>query len=92
MSDILLMRTRPTTVEARRVTPDTRDAIVRWINVDGSAWPYGTQGLTWHDRDTGIRDAFLGDWVVKTAFGEFASVKDAVLFARYEAVVTVVAE
>lgn len=88
-----MLRTRPTTVEARRVTPETRDAIVRWINVDGAAWPYGTRGLTWSCPDVGgIADAFLGDWVVKTAFGEFARVSDATLFARYEAVVTVVSE
>lgn len=88
-----LLRTRPTVVEAIRVTPETRDAIVRWINETASAWPYGTRGVTWVAPDVGgIADAFVGDWVVKTAFGEFIKVPDSQLFARYEMVVTVVAE
>lgn len=91
-SDVLVLRTRPTTVEARRVTVENRDSILNWINVSSSAWPYGTRALTWYDPGSGLHDAFTGDWVVKTAFGEFIRVPDEKLFSRYESVVTVVSE
>lgn len=86
MSEPLILRTRPTTVEARQVTTETRDEVIQWIAKDTTAWPYGTRGITWVDTEVGgIADAFIGDWVVKTAFGEIVRVPDSVMFARYEA-------
>lgn len=92
MGDELLMRSRPTVVEAKRVTVENRDAIIAWINQDGHAWPYGTKGVTWHDAEQGIHDAFVGEWIVKTPWGEYQKVSDAVLFARFESVVAAVSE
>jgi hypothetical protein len=91
MSDELLLRARPTTVEAKRVTPESRQGIVDWINQDRSAWTYGMTGLTWW-QDGVIHDAHLGDWVVLTPWGEFQKVSDSVLFARYESIVPAVSE
>ena len=90
---MLILRHRPTTVQARKVTAENRDSIIAWISQDGDAWAYGTRGVTWHDPDSGgIFDAFLGDWIVRTAWGEFRKVSDSLIFARFEAVVVAVSE
>lgn len=75
-------------MEARRVTTDNRDEIIAWVNRDSHAWPYGTRGITWHDsRYDGLRDAFVGDWVIRTAWGEFQALDDDAVFARFESVI-----
>jgi hypothetical protein len=88
-----LLRTRPSVVEALQVTAENRDQVIDWIGQDTSAWSYGTRGLTWVAPDVGgIADAFLGDWVVKTAWGEFVRVSDEAIFSRYESITPVVSE
>lgn len=91
MTDELLLRTRPSVVEAKRITPENRDTVITWINNDVAAWSYGTTGVTWHQEDA-IHDAFVGDWVVKNAWGEFHRVPDSILFSRFESVVAAVSE
>lgn len=91
MSDELLLRARPTTVEAKRITQENRDAVIEWIKQDCSAWTYGTTGITWW-QDGDLRDAHLGDWVVRNPWGEVQRISDSALFARFESVVSAVAE
>lgn len=91
MTDQLLLRARPTVVVARRITKENRADVIQWLNEEVSAWTYGTQGITWH-QDDAMHDAFLGDWIVRNPWGEYHQVSDAVLFARFEAVVPVVSE
>ena len=89
MSDSLVLRTRPTTVEARRLTEDNQAELARWV--DG--WTFGVNFVRWFDRNTGqVLSVERGDWIVRTAFGEHQPVKDSVIFSRYESVLPVVSE
>jgi len=89
VTDILVLRTRPTTVEARRLTEDNREELARWV----SGWTYGVSEVRWLDRDNGtVVGVGVGDWIVRTAFGEHKPVKDSVIFSRYESVLPVVSE
>lgn len=87
----LLLRQRPTTVQAKRITADSRDDVLDWMKADVSAWPYGLTGITWW-QDGEIHNAVLGEWVVLNPWGEYRRVSDAALFARYESVVAGVHE
>jgi hypothetical protein len=91
MSDQLLLRSRPTTVEAKRITAETREDVLAWLSQEVSAWAYGMRGVTWH-QDGVMHDAFIGDWVVKNPWGEYHPVSDAALFSRYESVLPGVSE
>jgi len=89
MTDTLVLRTRPTTVEAKQLTADNREELARWV----SGWTYGVGEVRWFDRDHGrVVGIGVGDWAVRTAFGEFQPVKDSVLFTRYESVLPTVTE
>ena len=89
MSDSLVLRTRPTTVEARRLTEDNQAELARWV--DG--WTFGVNFVRWFDRNTGqVLSVERGDWIVRTAFGEHQPVKDSVIFSRSESVLPVVSE
>jgi hypothetical protein len=92
VTDELILRTRPSVVEAKRVTKETRDAVLEWLKEgEVSAWSYGQSGVTWHQGGT-MHDAYLGEWVVRNPWGEFQRVSDQVLFSRFESVVQAVAE
>lgn len=91
MRNELLLRTRPTICEAKRITKESRQDVMEWIKGTVSAWTYGTTGISWH-QDGVMHDAFIGDWVVRNAWGEFHRVTDAVLFSRFESVVGAVSE
>jgi len=89
VSDSLVLRTRPTTVEARRLTEDNQAELARWV--DG--WTVGVDKVRWLDRNTGqVVGIERGDWAVRTAFGEHQPIKDSVIFSRYESVLPVVSE
>jgi hypothetical protein len=87
--DTLILRTRPTTVEARQLTEGNRETLARWVG----GWNYGMSFIRWFDRDTGrVVEAQLGDWIVKTAFGHYKPVPDRVIFSEYDRVNSAVAE
>lgn len=94
MSELVLLRARPAVVEARQVTTGNRDEVIAWMAEHGAnVWPYGVTGITWSDREVGgIADAFVDDWIVKTATGDFKRVLDSKLAALYERVLTAVSE
>jgi hypothetical protein len=48
MTETLILRTRPTTVEAKRLTEDNREEIARWVG----GWTYGMLHVRWLDKDT----------------------------------------
>lgn len=89
MTDTLILRTRPSTVEAKRLTEDNREELARW----SGGWPYGMSHIRWFSRDTGtVLEAEVGDWVVRSAFGHFVKVSDDALFGTYDRVLPAVAE
>lgn len=84
-----MLRTRPTTVEARHLTTEHQVELARWVN----GWTYGTQTIRWFDRDTGlVMSASLGDWIVRTAFGVYRPVQDQLLLREYDRVMPEVSE
>jgi hypothetical protein len=91
VTDTLILRTRPTTVEARRFTEDSdREQLARWVG----GWTHREDTeIRWFDRDTGtVTVAPLGSWIVKTAFGHYKPVSDAAIFAQYDRVGPAVSE
>jgi hypothetical protein len=89
VNETLILRTRPSVVEAKRLTEDTREDLARWCG----GWPYGVHAIRWFSRDTGtVLEAVLGDWVVRSAFGHFVRVSDSAIFSEYERVSPAVAE
>ena len=91
MTDTLILRTRPTTVEARRFALSTNaEELSRWVG----GWTYrGDEEIRWFDRDTGkVALVARGDWIVKTAFGHYKPVSDSAIFAQYERVGPAVSE
>lgn len=89
MTQSLILRTRPTVVEAKRLSDDNQEEIARWVG----GWTYGVTCVRWFDRDTGrIVAAEVGDWIVKTAFGHYKPVSDSAIFQQYERVVPAVTE
>ena len=79
--DVLLLRTRPTTVEARRLSVDNRVELARWAR----GWTYGMTEIRWFDAKSGrVQHAELGQWVVKQANGCIDTVSDSVLFSIYD--------
>jgi hypothetical protein len=89
VTETLILRTRPTVVEAKFVTEDNREDIARWCG--GWAWLDGA--VRWFSRDTGtVLEAQIGDWVVRSAFGHFVRVSDSTLFSEYERVTPAVTE
>ena len=89
MNDTLILRTRPTTVEARRFTEDgDAEALSRWVG----GWTHEGE-VRWFDADTGrVSYVVHGDWIVKTAFGHYKRVTDAAIFSQYERVTPGVSE
>lgn len=89
MTDTLILRTRPTTVEAKRLTEDNREELARWV----SGWTYGMLHVRWLDRDTHhVVSAAVDDWIIKTAFGHYKPISDSAIFSQYDRVTAVVAE
>jgi hypothetical protein len=89
VTEALVLRTRPTTVEAKRLTEDNQEELARWVG----GWTFGTNFVRWFDRDTGkVAEARVGDWIVRTAFGHHKPVSDAALLSQYDRVLPAVAE
>lgn len=89
MTETLILRTRPTTVEAKRLTEDNREEIARWCG----GWTFGVTFVRWFSRDSGsVLEAKVGDWVVRSAFGHFVRVSDDALLGTYDRVTPAVAE
>lgn len=91
MTETIILRTRPTVVEARQLTrdPDNREELARWVG----GWTYGMSLIRWFDRDTGrVMEAQFDDWLVKTAFGHYKAVPDSVLLSQYDRILPVVTE
>lgn len=90
MIETLILRTRPTTVEAKRFTADVdAEELSRWVG----GWTHGKDAIRWFDRDTGkVTEARLGDWIVKTAFGHYKPQGDASIFSAYDRVTAAVSE
>jgi hypothetical protein len=87
--DTLILRTRPSVVEAKRVSEDDREELARWCG----GWTYGVHAVRWFSRDTGtVLEAEVGDWIVRSAFGHFVRVSDSALAAEYDRVTPAVAE
>lgn len=83
MTDTLILRTRPTHVEARQFTADSNvEELARWVG----GWTHaGDREVRWFDRDTGrVLLAEPGDWIVRTAFGHHKPVSDSMIFTIYE--------
>jgi hypothetical protein len=75
--------------EAKRVDDDNRDELARWVG----GWTFGVTYVRWFDRDTGVvTEARVGDWIVKTAFGNYKQVHDSTLLAQYDRVTATVTE
>lgn len=89
MTDTVILRTRPTTVEAKQLTEDNREELARWVG----GWTYAMHEVRWFDSDTGqVVPAAVGDWIVRTAFGHHKRVSDATLLSQYDRVLPAVAE
>jgi hypothetical protein len=88
MTETVVLRTRPTTCEAKRLTEDNREELARWTR----GWTYGVSEVRWFRKDGKVDLARVGEWIVRTAFGEHVPATDAVLAREYERPVTVVAE
>lgn len=87
--ELLILRTRPTTVEARRLSPDNQLEIARWAG----GWTYGVTAVRWFSSKSGqVQEAGLGDWIVKGACGSVDRVSDRVLFSQYERITAAVTE
>ncbi len=83
-----LLKTRPMVVEAVQVTKDNIADVAAWCG----GVPMAGRGVGLYTDTDDFAHAFLGDWVVKGPFGEFYPAADKVIFAKYEAVVSVVSE
>ena len=89
MTDTLILRTRPTTVEAKQITDDNRDEVARWCG----GWAFGYDVVRWFSRDSGtVLDAQVGDWIVRSAFGHFVRVSDDTLLSVYDRINPAVSE
>lgn len=89
MTETLVLRTRPTTVEAKRLTEDNREELARWCG----GWTYGVHHVRWLSRDSNtVLTAEVGDWIIRSAFGHYVRVSDSALFAEYDRVSSVVSE
>jgi hypothetical protein len=89
VTDTLILRTRPTTVEAKLLTDDNREQLARWCG----GWTYGMKFVRWFSRDSGVvLEAEVGDWIVRSAFGHYVRVSDQTIFAEYDRVHPVVSE
>ena len=91
MTDTLILRTRPSTVEARQVTADqdARRELALWVG----GWTYGMTHVRWYNAQRGqVVSAGIGEWIVRGPFGEHEPVSDSALFAQYERVLPEVAE
>jgi hypothetical protein len=87
--ETLILRTRPTTVEARQLSNENQTTLARWVG----GWTHGVRQVRWFDKDTGhVLTADTGDWIVKTAFGHYKPVTDALIFSQYDRVTPAVAE
>lgn len=91
MTETIILRTRPTTVEARQLTrdPDNREELSRWVG----GWTYGMSMIRWFDSESGrVMEAQFDDWLIKTAFGHYKPVPDRVLLSQFDRITTVVSE
>lgn len=77
-----LLRRRPSTVEAVRVTEDNTADVAIWAG--GVDLPHRGVGIYTDTGDFAV--GRIGDWVVRGPFGEFYPAADKVMFANYEAV------
>lgn len=88
-AETLVLRTRPTVVEAKRLTEESAEEIARWCG----GWKFAVGYVRWFSRDANtVLQAEAGDWVVRNAFGDFVRVSDSAIFSEYEAVVPLVSE
>ena len=84
-----MLRTRPTTVEARRITEKNRREIAEWV----TGWTYGMYHVRWFDKDSQqVMTAGIGDWIVRNAFGRFVQTYDRQLWSEYDRIVPAVSE
>lgn len=97
MTETLIMRTRPTVVEARRLTQDNRLELAHWVR----GWTFGVNKIEWINPPArgaarGTRgaeeSAEVGEWIVRCPNGDFKPVPDSVLFSQYERVLPEVRE
>lgn len=89
-TDLILLRSRPRTVEARQLRADNFDSVVKWIG----GFPLGTRAVQWLAPGPGLvlLRATLGDWLVRHADGLIERVDDNLVFAKFERICPVVAE
>lgn len=89
VTDSVILRTRPSVVEAKQLSEDNREDLARWVG----GWTHGMSEVRWFDRDSGgVCSAVIGDWIVRTAFGQHKRVSDSALLSQFERVTAVVSE
>lgn len=79
----VLLRHRPSVVEAMQVHVGHEAAVAEW---SGGVAVYGRGVVVW--TDTGdLAHADYGDWVIRGPRGNFYPAPDGVIFSEYEAVI-----
>lgn len=81
----IILRRRPLTVEAWRITEDNVTDVAEWSG--GIVLRGGLNGVAIHTDTDDLVHAKPGDWVIRGPFGDFYPAADRVVFASYEAVV-----
>lgn len=84
-----MLRRRPLVVEAWQVTADNGPDVAAWC---GGMWTNDLGRMVVPTTSGSFRVAKVGDWVVRSPFGEFEVESDSVIFGSHEAVVSVVSE
>jgi hypothetical protein len=84
-------RKKPVTIEARQLTPETRDMICQWINEgkrSPQAWFYDSNGADeiYIETFEGTMVATDGDFIIQGVQGEFYPCKPDIFAATYEPV------
>lgn len=77
-------RKKPVIIEARQLTPETREDIAHWIG--GEAWYAGDEGLYINTLE-GTMVASDGDFIIQGVQGEFYPCKPDIFAETYEPVI-----
>ena len=79
-------RKKPVEIEARQLTPATREAIAEWVG--GNAWYYASNGKgeLYIETLEGTMVAEDGDFIIRGVQGEFYPCKPDIFAKTYEPV------